>query len=375
MKNLFALIVLLALTLFYAGCEKDDGTSAGDTTIPEDPTGVTVPTPTMNNVQPTPSTPTVSGTVVTTTLIGLIGNDGQPITLTYDVNNPQNSTIFLQEDGTVKGLKVTKVGTSKIGAVSADLVFVVDNSGSMGAEADSIAAGITEFANYLTTSGLDVRFAIVGYDDGGDIVGGLNFTNASTLSNYLNNRNYWGYPVSGTSRTKGFWGTDSATLYNYASGYASNVYNENGVVGCLWGYQYLSWRVGVQKVFINFTDEGTQVFGTEWTTDSLCNTLSGIATVHTVYTTVDTTLDDLNYHAWDADDERPWAMSWCTGGTIIFLPSNASGLNLKNLPFSTALINSYTVQYNGNTNAGSHTITITVKATNGDGKKTVTWTY
>jgi hypothetical protein len=46
----------------------------------------------------------------------------------------------------------------------------------MGAEADSIAASIIKFAQVLQASGLDVRFAVVGYD--GWTNGGINFSNA-----------------------------------------------------------------------------------------------------------------------------------------------------------------------------------------------------
>ena len=92
------------------------------------------------------------------------------------------SNIFVEEDGVVQGFKVSKVGTGNV--LTADIVFCVDNSGSMGEEADSVAASIIEFANFLQASGLDVKFAVVGYDSYPN--GGINFTNAQTISSYLN---------------------------------------------------------------------------------------------------------------------------------------------------------------------------------------------
>jgi hypothetical protein len=54
----------------------------------------------------------------------------------------------------------------------------------MDAEADSVAAGILELSNYLQSSGLDVKFAIVGYDVNGNISGAINFTDANTIQTY-----------------------------------------------------------------------------------------------------------------------------------------------------------------------------------------------
>ena len=45
-----------------------------------------------------------------------------------------------------------------------------------------------------------------------------------------------------------------------------------------------------------------------------CSLLSGKATVHTVFS------EDSTYWTFDFDDERPWELSTCTGGTIKFIP-------------------------------------------------------
>ena len=120
----------------------------------------------------------------------------QPIQLTAQSN------LFITEDSKVKGIKVSKVGGST--TLKADVVFTVDNSGSMDEEADSIAGSIIKFSQVLQSSGLDVRFAVVGFQYG-DVNGGINFTTAQAIETYLNHS-------YGTYRTEGFSGSDSAAF-------------------------------------------------------------------------------------------------------------------------------------------------------------------
>ena len=360
------LYLQLFLVLLFLSCAENGTQPQKSNDIPPDPANVTVPTPTMNNVKPAVSTPGVSSGVITTNLTGMIGSDGNPIELAYNSENPSSSTIFVTEDGTVKGLKLVKVSSTN--PQQADIVFTVDNSGSMGQEADSVAAGIIEFAKFLVSNGLNVKFGIVGYS--GSINGAINFTDKDKLEAYLTNRD--GYELSGTRRTRGFAGPDSADieLAAYEVNYTVTS-SENGVIGVLFADSNFSWRAGAQRVFINFTDEPTQSNGEKWNTAEMCSAISGSATVHTVFSR------DSSYYgsSWSIYRERPWAMSECTGGTIMFLDEQASSLNLTTLPLSTALVNSYTLSYNGRVNNSTHTIIVTIKANNGDGKTEIEWVY
>ncbi len=358
-NRILYILVLFVLSLIVA-CDSTETPPADNTNIPGDPSGVTVPTPTLNNALPT-ATFTPSSGIMKINLQGLLDpTTNQPIQFTYNANNPQSSNIFIQEDGVVKGLSVTKVGSGNV--LSADVVFCVDNSGSMDQEADSVAASIIEFANYLQSSGLDVKFAVVGFSVSGDINGGINFTNAQTLNTYLNR-------FTGTYRTEGFSGPDSAALYNRANnfGYAGD---ENGIMACLFADSVFAWRAGAQRVMILFTDEPTQSNGVNWTNSVGCSLLSGKATVHTVFS------EDTTYYSsyWSQTDERPWEISTCTGGTIKFIPESATGLNLIDLPVAGTLTNSYLVQYRTST-PGTHTVKITVSTSTADGSKTYSVTY
>lgn len=355
-KLLILLTMFLSFIIISCDSDKDENNNSD---IPPDPSGVTAPAPTKNNVQPTATFNPV-GSRIQINLLGLIDpSTNQPLAVAYNVSSPQSSTIFVEEDGKVKGLKVTKVGSGTV--LKADIVFLVDNSGSMGEEADSVAASIIDFANFLQASGLDAKFAVIGYDGG--VNGGINFTTAQSLSAYLNRE-------TGTSRTYNFGGPDSAALTNraYLFGYTPG---ENGVIAAIFADSVYSWRAGAQRVFINFTDEPTQSDGNIWNNAMGCGLLSGKATVHTVFS------EDTTYYSsyWSNTEERPWEFSKCTGGTIKFIPYNAAGLSLRDLPVAGALANSYLVEYLTSKTGISHTVKITVYTPGADGTRTYNLTY
>jgi len=360
MKHLFTL-VLMFFFLFAVGCNKDENpVNNNPDDIPADPTNVTVPTPVINNITPTATFGKASGNSsrIQMNMTGLVN----PVT-----NNPLSlvaqQNLFVTEDGTVKGLKVSKVGSGT--TLKADIVFTIDISGSMGEEADSIAASIIKFAQKLQGVGLDVQFGCVGFY--GNVEGAINFTNSQKLETFLN-RSY------GTYRARGFSGSDSASLATNAATFhgSHGYYDENGVVGILFAHQYFSWRAGAQRIFVNFTDESTQPSGlAQWSTSAICTQLGGLATVHTVWSGY---ADTANAYSWSPlYDERPWDMSKCTGGTVVLVPSNATGLDLSKLPVTGALSNSYLVEFITSDASGTHTVVITIKeGTSADGKRVYT---
>jgi uncharacterized protein YegL len=88
-----------------------------------------------------------------------------------------------------------------------DIVFVIDNSGSMGEEADKVAEKIKDFAAKLVASGVAAKFAVVGFNGG--ITGALDFTDVAGIETYLNRD-------KGTMRTGGFEGPNADTLKDKA---------------------------------------------------------------------------------------------------------------------------------------------------------------
>lgn len=354
--------MLFALLFACSPSDSDDENDNKD--IPEDPKGVTVPQTTINNVKPAATFSATKGNSsrIAVNLLGLINpSTKEPIELKANYSN-ENANIFLEEDNVLKGIKLTKVNTGNV--LKADVVFVVDNSGSMSQEADSIAYGIIKFANFLKDNGLDAKFACLGYSS--DVNGGIGLTDENTLETFLTTREVWGQQVYGTGRTRGFYGPDSA---EYESERATNYWRshsgENGTVPILFADSLFDWRSGAQRVFINFTDEPTQSSSSTsvktWNTQNMCDAILGKASVHTVFSR------DSSYYSFSDYRESPWEMSRCTGGTEIFIPQNAAGLDLTTIPVAGALSNSYKLEFVTSKN-GKHNVVITIKENGADGK-------
>jgi hypothetical protein len=362
MKGYKPLMLLVAAVLIvsvaFISCKKDEGgTGPGtdpNTDIPANPGGV-APATTINNIVPSAAFARTTGNTsrIRINLLGIINpTTGQPMQFTA------NQTVFVTEDTVLKGIKVTAAGGTTV--LTADVVFVVDNSGSMGQEADSVAAKIIAFANYLQVSGLDVRVGCVGHGYSSDarIYGALDLTTAANLQTYLSRS-------SGITRTVGFTGADSARFATAASTFGHSGGGENSVVGIFFADSLFSWRSAANRVYVIFTDEPTQPGGfAYWSTEGLCSRwTAGRGTIHTVFS------EDTTFTSWtNLYSERPWALSWCTGGTTKFIPSSAAGLDLTTLPVTGALANSSLVEFvSANPNV-AHTVTITVKVTGADGK-------
>jgi hypothetical protein len=361
-RNLFVFSLTLMMAIILGSCSNTSEPQSSNGDIPKDPEGINVPDLIKNNLVPAATFTKTDGNEsrIKVNLLGLVDPSTlEPIDLYADYGDGLYN-FYLEEDGLVKGVKLTKVSSNT--QLKADIIFTVDNSGSMSEEADSVAARIVDFADFLSQQGLDAQFGCVGYD--GWVNGGLNLSDHEILETYLNDR-YWSV-YGGTYRTYGFYGPDSANLEEVANTYFADVWGENGVVAVLYADSIFSWRPGAQRVFINFTDEPTQPGGYyEWSTAAMCEKILGSATVHTVFS------EDTTYYEgfWeDLYDERPWEMSTCTGGTMKFVNSDASDLNLLDLPVTGALSNSYLVEYMTSGSAGAHTVVITVSTSTADGK-------
>lgn len=361
------------MTVFLFGCKKDDETvqPQGNTEIPADPGG-SAPATTINNLT------AIGGTFSKTP-----GNESRIRLNLLGITNPvtnqpvqfvANSSLFVTEDNVLQGIRITS-GSGKHNALIADVVFTVDNSGSMGNEADSIASKIITFANLLQARGLDVRVGCVGYY--GYVNGAQNLTTAAGLEAFLKRAGR-----SGTDRTVGFYGADSARLAGAAQNFHGShpMYSEDGIVGIWFADSMFSWRAGANRVYINFTDEGLQTssmpwwsvggLGSRWT--------AGKGTIHTVFSTnywngtvPDTSSDRENGMQWaNGTWERPWSLSTLTGGTYIVVHGDGRDLDLTTLPVTGALSTSVLVEYITANPNGTHNVIITVRdGTTADGRR------
>lgn len=181
----------------------DDAVNAD---IPAD-AEVDVPTPTINNVSPKVQFTQVAGNPgrIQLNFLGLIDP-----TTGATVNLVANQTIFIA-DGDSRNQKGLKITQGSDNSLPVDIVFAIDNSGSMGEEADKVAEKIKDFAGKLVASGVDAKFAVVGFNGG--ITGALDFTDVAGIEAYLNRE-------KGTLRTGGFEGANAESLKEKAGSFS-----------------------------------------------------------------------------------------------------------------------------------------------------------
>lgn len=273
--------------------------------------------------------------------------------------NTSLQNVWISVDGMPKGFTVANTIDESDHQVSAvDLVFLVDNSGSMSEEANAIARDILAWSDKLSKT-LDMRFGCIGYD--GAISGALNITTADKLAEYLN----YSY---GIYRTYHFGGPDanvlSAAVGPYTTG--GNSWNECGTAALRFADENFAFRQGANRLYVNFTDEpnqpaGKEDFSTEWVRNpDNWSTVKG--TIHTVYST------DTTFYERMLQEEKPWRLSHYTGGTMIVTNSYFTNVTLDDLPVTGALQNSYIFRFTNCENLFdglSHVVKITILSPDG----------
>lgn len=365
--SLFSLMLVMAGAFTFTSCLSD----GDDTIVLEDGNASGIPSDDIAGPNPeigssTTSIPNIQYTVE---------QDGDDAIVRIDMTGVQDAddydwlrllgtgqqgqNVWVEVDGKPKGILVTNSSDSQTDEMSkVDLVFCVDNSGSMSEEADAIARDIVSWANLLEDSRIDIRFGCVGYSESGTVNGAINLCDASKLSAYLNR-------TSGTDRTMGFSGTDASTLSSAANSFGRTG-DECGVMAIRFADKYMKFRAGANRIYVNFTDEPNQPHGnTGWSTEffkSQSNWSTVKGTVHTVFSGSRTFTESIY------SKERPWNISEYTGGTVLYASSNFSGVTLSSLPVTGAMQNSYVIRFtnvadlmDGNT----HEVKITILSADG----------
>lgn len=245
-----------------------------------------------------------------------------------------NQNIWVSLDDMPKGILVKNHADDETISQKYDLVFLVDNSGSMSEEANAVARDIIDWANSLANSNIDIQFGCVGYSEYGNVNGGIDFTDHNGLDDFLN----YG---TGTNRTKHFGGANASTLQSLASSYG-NVYDECGVMALRFANDYFTFRSGANRIYVNFTDEPNQpYYNDDWSVEYL-NPIKGNwtpqqGTVHTVYS------GSPNFNNQTGSNEHPWLLSEYTGGTVLYASSYFTGVSLYDLPVTGAMQHSYSI--------------------------------
>ncbi len=260
----------------------------------------------------------------------------------------ENQNVWLEINGVQKGIKVyngDEMASRAISKAMADVVFLVDNSGSMSEEANKVAEEIIRWAGVLSQT-MDVKFGCVGIDHY-YINGALNITDVNALSEYLN-------CYSGTSRTCHFGDymenppADKDELRNKASEY-DNAGGECGGIMLHYADENFSFREGANRFYVYFTDEPNQPGGdSRWSVMSVdseseyYNWGSSKGVIYTVYS--DSYSDPTNWTNW-CYKENPLLFSTYTGGTT--LSTDASfNISLDELPVTGAITQSFVFTFN-----------------------------
>lgn len=365
-KNMLWILAVLFSPAVFISCLNSDEetivleTPQNDTGIPDDSQAESNPfvgigTTNVPNIQT--SVDYVNGIpIIRIDMTGVKNTDNIEWLRLYGTGSSEQN-IWVEVDDVPKGIDVYNNSDQADGrTIMTDVVFAVDNSGSMSEEADAIARDIISWSQQLASSGIDSRYGVVGYDGG--VNGAIDLTMVNELSSFLNER-------TGTSRTSHFGGVNANSLSSMANSYPRTG-GECGALAIEYADQYFSFRQGANRVYVNFTDEPNQPKSMEKYSvtffSNQTNWPSSKGTVHTVYS--DTKFSG---NTWNTR-EQPWLISDYTGGTTIFTNSSFTGVTLASLPVTGAMENSYIIRFTNIAellDGQQHKVHITIRSKDG----------
>lgn len=297
-----------------------------------------------------------------------------------------NQNVWVEINGIQKGIKVINGSevvsrsrsNSPVSKAKADVIFLVDNSGSMSEEANKVADEIIRWSKELSQT-MDVKFGCVGIDHR-YINGAINITDVTTLSDYLNQ----GY---GTSRTEHY-GENMTTppadwqqLEAKAAAY-NNAGGECGGIMLHFADENFSFRDGANRFYVYFTDEPNQPGGKAlWSVLSVkddsehYNWDASRGVIYTVYSGVGSSYGDPHkYQSW-LYQEDPTLFSTYTGGQILKTTGDFN-ISLSELPVTGAITQSFIIQFNITpdlTAGGTYDVTIIIYSPDGTIKSQYTY--
>lgn len=258
-----------------------------------------------------------------------------------------DSAFTVVEAGTVKGITVERIGGDV--RASADVVFLFDSTGSMGAGLASVQDSIMAFTDFLDDSGLDVKVGAVTFGDAFDTVQDTTSPDRGTSLRATETPDFDvdARPTFPLTEDVGAFQTFVAEDAPRGGGDGP----ENALGALEFGFEDLAWRAGAQRLLIVITDicahtvdSFESAFGSydgyaKWlppTTVDLIDQLSGQSTVHVVGPSSVSCGQNMNVFA-GADG---------TGG--VFFPwDTSSAFDLTELPIAEATAGGYVITYRG----------------------------
>jgi len=264
---------------------------------------------------------------------------------------PDNFLVF--EDDRAQGFALVKEAEERRGA---DIVFIVDVTGSMGTEIAGVKNSMVNFIQALEAGGLDVKVGIVPYGDyaparadTSDNIGFdpafLNLSDPTVAEGYANGLGV-GYGADGP---------------------------ENAYGAIMYAWNNMAWRRGTQRIFILITDAfshytGDIADGLEWpsgwgpsndfdpkyTKDEVINALYGFATLHIVASTGG------YYNTTDTDFSHPGdprEIALLTGGLIIYQDPSGEP-DLSGIGITEYIASSWLIIFESDSPATTHNVDV-----------------
>jgi hypothetical protein len=232
---------LLALGLSLSACDSaetnpnDDIPADPDVAPPAEATGSLIPSIALDEIDPSnpDRIPLVIG--------GVAYDAGGLSVVDYD---EENLTVVV--DGRVQGKKISESSAG----LRADIVFVIDNTGSMGGAIFGVRESVLSFIGAIEASGQDIRAGVVAYNDN------LPETFES------------GVPVTDTRAHAAVYGfvdltsdfAEADTLYQFIENLPATGGGDGpelAIGGLDYARRAFSWRPGAQQIYIVITDVTT----------------------------------------------------------------------------------------------------------------------
>ena len=94
-------------------------------------------------------------------------------------NDPMNPVTYSSQEGYGSYYDMVTDTHEQDGLLESDILFVIDNSGSMSRNQTSLANNFDSFINIFAASGVDYRIGFITTDNGGEFVNGAVITNSS----------------------------------------------------------------------------------------------------------------------------------------------------------------------------------------------------
>ncbi len=339
-----------SIAIIVSTTDSDDGTISSSTGIPlasensdkptiseSDYTITTIPSPTFKNEATNSNIIRMEFNGIQ--IPGTTGSLVSDFVQLFGTGNA-NQNIWIEVNGEPVGFMVQNGSDlGEYDKAEADIIFLVDNSGSMGDEADKLADQIISWSATISQT-MDAQFGCVGYN--GLITGAIDITDQNSLSSYLNEG-------SGIYRTQHFGGINSSTLSANASALNSSAsfksQSECDPAALHFADESFNFRSTANRIYINMTDEYSYSPTSDYSVETInpshatYNWSASQGVIHTVWSGSSTTNTSVYYSS-----EMPWLMSDYTGGTSkLDAASDFSNVDLDDLPVTGAILYSYVV--------------------------------